>query len=900
MSAVPVAEIAAPDFGADDYLDFLRAKVVIAAAGGFAVEEHEVNPILKPHQRAVVRWAVAGGRRAIFAAFGLGKSVIQIEALRLVCERLAADHVADAGKMIPRALVVCPLGVRQEFARDAAMLGLTTKFIRRFEEAFGADLYLTNYETIRDGKMDPRRFDAVSLDEASCLRGFGGSKTFREFMRLFEGVRFKFVATATPSPNDLIELLAYSAFLEVMDVGQAKTRFFRRNSEKADQLVLHPHKEREFWLWCASWGMFLQRPSDLGFSDEGYDLPELKVHHHQLGVDHRQAGVEKSGQHRMFREASAGIIEAAREKRDTLADRVARMKSILEDDPDSHYLIWHDLEAERAAIEAAVPTAATVYGTQDLELREAAIIGFSEGWMQYLAAKPVLAGSGCNFQRHCHKAVFVGIGFKFNDFIQAIHRIQRFLQPHPVEIHLIYAESERAVLEVLMRKWKQHEEMAAKMSAIIKEYGLAAEAMASALTRAMGVERVEATGLGWSMVHNDCVMEARRMASGSVDLIVTSIPFSTQYEYSPNYADFGHTDDNPHFFQQMGFLLPQLLRVLKPGRVAAIHVKDRITPGGLTGLGFQTVYPFADDVRRAMRDAGFAYLGEKTNLTDVVRENNQTYRLGHTEQLKDGTRMGAGLPEKVLIFRRPPSDSSNGYADDPVVKPRPEYVDQAGRRVAYDRKREQAGEITPVAGTGYSRARWQIDAHHLMRSNGDRFLAPEEWATIEAVQVYRLWKAFNLSQVYDFEFHVAIGEQLAAAGRLPPDFMLLPPHSWHPEVWTDVAQMRSLNTIQAADGAEKHLCPLPFDIVNRLISQFSQPGELVFDPFGGLGTVPYCALHLGRQGAAVELNPTYWTDACRHLEGASRFLSTPTLFDALGDRPLPDEAADAERGEVAA
>jgi DNA modification methylase len=873
------------DAAADPYGAFLEAKVKLAVRGGFDVADDQVNPILKPHQRATVRWACAGGRRAMFLAFGLGKSVVQLEVLRLV-----TAHVGGAG------LVVAPLGVKQEFARDAAMLGLSIKFIRRVEEAYGADLYLTNYETIRDGKMDPRAFAAVSLDEASCLRGFGGTKTFREFMRLFEGVPYKFVATATPAPNEYIELLAYAAFLEVMDVGEAKTRFFRRNSEKADQLTLHPHKEREFWLWCASWALFLQKPSDLGFSDEGYALPPLRVIEHEVAADHRSAGQAKSGQGLLFREATAGVVEAAREKRDTLPGRVARLKTILGDDPDGRYLIWHDLEAERLAIEAAVPSAVSVYGTQDLDQREQAIVGFSEGWFQYLAAKPVLAGSGCNFQRFCHKAVFLGIGFKFNDFIQAVHRIQRFLQGRPVEIHLIHAESERAVLATLKRKWRQHEEMTAKMSAIIKEFGLSEAAMADALKRTIfdPQQRMVIEGPGYRLVRNDTCRETPLMASNSVDLIVTSIPFATQYEYSPLYNDLGHTESNAHFWEQMDFLVPQLLRVLKPGRDAVIHVKDRITPGGINGLGFQTVYPFADDCRAAFRKAGFAYLGEKTNLTDVVRENNQTYRLGHSEQLKDGTRMGAGLPEKILIFRKPPTDLSNGYADVPVAKPRPDYVDREGRPCMYDREAERQGKIIPKPGTGYSRGRWQIDAHHLMRSSGDRLLMPHEWASFESDQIYRLWKAFNLSQVYDFEFHVRIAEELAFRGRLPPDFMQLPIHSWHPDVWTDVMQARGMNTLQAQQDREGHLCPLPFDIVDRAIGQMSMPGELVFDPFGGLMSVPYRALKLGRRGQAVELNGEYFVDGARHVEAMAREVAMPSLFDVLGDRPLPED------GEAAA
>ncbi len=851
----------------NSYRDFLAAKVAAAPRIGFDVAEAEVHPALKPHQRDIVRWMVAGGRRACFAAFGLGKTLIQLEAVRLTLARTGG-----------RGLIVIPLGVRQEFRRDAGLLGLETRFIRRIEEADAEGLYLTNYETVRDGKLDPRAFQVSSLDEASILRGFGGTKTFREFMRLFAGdggrgpkgtgrdglgVPYRYVATATPSPNEYIELLAYAAYLDVLDVSAAKTRFFRRNSEKADHLTLHPHKENEFWEWVASWALFIQRPSDLGHDDSGYSLPPLEVRWHEVQSDHRAAGAERDGQARMFRNAALGVVAASREKRDSLPARIAKLLELRDAEPEEHRLIWHDLEAERAAIEKAIPGVVSVYGSQHLEEREQAIVDFSEGRIKELAAKPVLAGSGCNFQRFCARAVFLGIGFKFNDFIQACHRIQRFLQTRPVRIDLIYTEAEREIRRALESKWRQHEEMVAKMTSLIREHGLA-HGPAERLTRSMTVERREVSSDHWRLVNNDSIEEARAIESNSVGLIVTSIPFSTQYEYSPSYRDLGHTDDDRHFFEHLGYLTPELLRVLMPGRVAAVHVKDRIVPGGLTGLGFQTVSPFSDYTIEHFRKHGFAFLGRKTVVTDVVRENNQTYRLGWTEQCKDGSRMGAGLPEYVLLFRKPPTDSSDGYADVPVVK------DKAA----------------------YSRSRWQIDAHGFMRSNGNRPLVPSDLNGLPHDQIFKAFRRYSLSQVYDFERHVALGEHLEAEGLLPVTFMLLQPQSWHPDVWTDVARMRTLNMLQASKGREQHLCPLQFDIVDRLITQFSNRGEWVLDPFAGLGTVPYCAVKLGRRGLGVELSAAYWLDSVTYLEMAERSLSTPTLFD-LVDAEASAEAATA-------
>ena len=823
------------------YRDFLARKVRLAGLDGVDVDVSDVNPILKPHQRAIVVWAVRGGRRAIFAAFGLGKSVIQIEIMRIVLARMGG-----------RGLIVVPLGVRQEFARDAAMLGVSIKFIRSIEEASDEGLYLTNYETARDGRLDPNDFTATSLDEASVLRSYG-SKTYQTFLSLFDRVRFRYVATATPSPNRYKELIHYAGFLGIMDTGQSLTRFFQRDSTKANSLTLYPHKEAEFWLWISSWGVFIQRPSDLGFDDAGFDLPPLNVVYHEVQVDLGSAGWERDGQGVLIRDDAISLQDTAREKRGTLPARIDKMKSILAAAPGDHFLIWHDLEAERAAIEAAVPGVVSVYGSQDLDEREQAIIDFSDGAFPYLAAKPVIAGSGCNFQRHCHKAVFLGIGFKFNDFIQAIHRIQRFLQTAPVEIHVIYAETEREVLRTLQAKWSRHNEMVGKMSEIIRKYGLDRAAMEETLTRTIGVKRVEVKGDRFAVANNDCVEEARLQPEASVDLIVTSIPFSNHYEYTPSYNDFGHTDDNGHFWQQMDFLTAELFRILKPGRVACIHVKDRILFGSVTGAGAPTVSPFHAETILHFSRHGFDFMGMITIVTDVVRENNQTYRLGYTEMRKDGTKMGVGSPEYVVIVRKPQTDRSKGYADDRVTK----------------------------SPTDYSLARWQVDAHAFWRSSGDRHVTAQELASLGPAKLAKAFTEQSLQHVYSYDFHVEIGEALQSADALPSTFMSLAPGSHHSDVWHDVNRMRTLNGDQAARNVEKHICPLQFDIVDRLITRYSNPDDLVYDPFGGLMTVPVRAIKLGRRGGASELSTAYFLDGVRYCEAAEREASIPSLFDLL-------------------
>lgn len=828
------------------YIEFLKSKIEIAPETGFEVNDSEIHPVLKPHQRDAVKWALKGGRRALFEAFGLGKTIQQLEYLRLVAKY-------EPGKV----LIVCPLGVKQEFQHDAVeLLGMPAPvYVRNMEEVRAVEhpFCITNYERVRDGDIDPKQFVATSLDEASVLRSFG-SKTYQTFLNLFKGVQYKLVCTATPSPNKYKELIHYGGYLEVMDTGQALTRFFQRDSTQANNLTLYKHRETEFWLWLSTWALFIQRPSDLGYDDTGYDLPELDVRFHEIPVDHLSGPAEKDGQAKLFRDAAEGLKEAAREKRDSIIARIQKTAEIVAESPDDHFVLWHDMEEERHEIKRQIPDSVDIYGSMDLETREQRVMDFAHGRIKLFATKPILSGSGCNFQRHCHRAIFTGIGYKFNDFIQACHRIHRFLAKEQVRIDIIYTESEKAVLNTLLEKWKQHNELVENMTKIIKEYGLATTNAMDKMARQIGVERTVAKSDLWTFVNNDCVLETSGMESNSVDLIHTSIPFSNHYEYTPSYNDFGHNQNNDRFFEQMDFLTPQLLRVLKPGRVFACHVKDRVMFGNATGTGMPTIDPFHADCIQHYRRHGFQYFGMITVVTDVVWENNQTYRLGWTEQCKDGTKMGVGCPEYILLFRKLPSDTGRAYADVPVSKSKEEYT----------------------------RAQWQLDAHAYWRSSGNRLLTIDELANLPVSDLQRVYRDQSRNAVYSYQDHVQLAKKLDDDGRLPAKFMVVAPGSHTDEVWDDVNRMRTLNGEQVRRNVQMHVCPLQFDIVERIINRYSNPGELVFDPFGGIGTVPYMAVKMGRKGYGSELNRDYWKDACGYLRAAEMEADMPNLFDYLG------------------
>ena len=837
----------------DSYDDFVRNKAKFDKHFGFDVDAADVHPILKPHQSAIVRWAVKGGRRAIFCAFGLGKSVIQLETLRLTLER-------SGGR---RALIVAPLGVRGEFIRDGRdLLGLDVRFVRRTEDlresAFEkpAQIFVTNYESVRDGKLDPAEFDAVSLDEASVLRSFG-SKTYQTFLTLFDGVAFRFVATATPSPNRYKELIHYAGYLGVMDTGAALTRWFQRDSTKANNLTLYPHKVEEFHLWMSTWAIFLQSPADLGFDATGYDLPPLEIEWEVLDTGVDLGGVERDGQGQLFKAAKMSLPEEMRVKRDSIDQRIARMLQLVQKhQAEGPIVLWCTLNDEQRAIERSLADAgitySSVHGSLDPDEAERRIDEWRDGETHALIGKPVMLGQGLNLQR-ANRAIFVGIDHKFNDLIQGVHRIQRFGQKRQCTVHLIHLDIERGIADDLRHKWALHEELTTTMTEIIREHGLDRSDIAAVLTRGMGVDRVEASGAGWILANNDCVKEARLVNENTVDLIVTSIPFSNHYEYTPNYNDFGHTDDNAHFWAQMDHLTPELYRILKPGRIYACHVKDRINFGNVTGAGVPTVSPFHAEALFHGVKHGFDYMGMITVVTDVVRENNQTYRLGWSEMAKDSTKMGVGSPEYILLFHKPQSDRTRGYADEPVTRSKDDYT----------------------------RAHWQIDAHAFWRSSGSRNLTPDELAALPPEDMSRLFTEQTLREVYDYESHVRLGEELEGRGALPATFMSLAPGSWHPEVWHDVNRMLTLNGDQKRRNVQMHVCPLQFDIVDRLIVRFSNEGELVYDPFMGIGTVAQRAIRLKRGARGSELNTGYFLDSVKYAEAEERKKDMPTLMDLL-------------------
>lgn len=830
-----------------EYKEFLENKIVFAENYGQEIDPSILSPNLLDHQKVIVPWCIEGGRRAIFASFGLGKTLMQLEIARIVM------------KLESKPFLICmPLAVVGEFKRDNILLntGLEIIYITDSSQVdiYKNAIYVTNYERVRKGDIDPEEFSGVSFDEASILRNLK-TETTNYVLQYFKKVKYRFVATATPTPNDFIEILNYADYLGVIDRGHALTRFFQRDSTKAGNLTLYQNKKDEFWKWVSTWAIFINKPSDLGYDDTGYLLPELNLVEIEVKNYTDDPITNKYGDIVLFKDNTKSLIDTSREKSESVSIRVEKALEVVNQNPNESWILWHHLEAERQEINRRFKDfdLRSVYGSQTNDEKESLLIDFSEKRYQILSTKPKIAGSGCNFQHACNNMIFVGIDFKFNDFIQAVHRCYRFRQSKQVNVYVIHTQNEREVLKVLKEKWRKHIELQTEMINIVREYGLNSDKIKADMKRQIFNQRRQSQ-IGNAKVYNeDTTIIHQELPDNYSDMILTSIPFGDHYEYSDNYNDFGHNHGNDEFFKQMDFLTPNLLRTLKPGKVAAIHVKDRIRYSYQNGTSFTTIDDFSGKTVAHFIKHGFYLMGKITVTTDVVRENNQTYRLGWSEQCKDATKMGVGLPEYILLFRKAPSSSDNAYADEPCTKTKQEYT----------------------------RANWQLDAHAFWKSDGNRFLSSKEIKQKDVKSIVNYWKKFDKENIYSFVEHLKACEDMEDQGKLSALFMTLPPHSNSEFVWDDINRMNTLNANQANRGKEKHICPLQLDLIERLINRFTMPGDLIDDPFGGLFSTAYKALEMKRKCVSAELNPEYYEDGLFYLKSIEYKINVPTLFDLV-------------------
>lgn len=409
-----------------EYARFLASKRRPAPSSGLACTPEDVSEELFSFQRHITAWAVRRGRAAVWADTGLGKTRIQAEWLRIVTDRAGG-----------RGLILAPLAVAGQTIREAAAIGIEVRYVRDDADVTGAGcpLVITNYDRLH--LIDPARFTAVALDESSILKAFSG-QVKRSLVTAFAAAPFRLCCTATPAPNDLEELCNHADFLGVMSPAEMRSTFFIADSRgEFMRYRLKGHARQAFYDWLASWAIACRTPADLGFDDDGYQIPPLVITDH-----HVQTGWAAEGE--LFTIRLAGVTQRAQVRRDTLTARVARAAELICAEPGEQWIAWCGLNDEAAALTALIPGAVNVQGSDPAEVKSARLLDFAEGHIRVLVTKPSLAGFGLNFQS-CARMVFCGLSDSYEQYYQAIRRCHRFGQARPVHVHLVLADAEASI-----------------------------------------------------------------------------------------------------------------------------------------------------------------------------------------------------------------------------------------------------------------------------------------------------------------------------------------------------------------------------------------------------------------------------------------------------------------------
>jgi len=434
----------------DDYRAKCAAKKPVPMQSGLR-RTPELNATLFPHQRHGVEFALRAGRAGLFYDTGLGKTAQMLEWGRCVVEHENRP-----------VLMLAPLSVTSQHLREAERLGIEAKIARFGGVPASPCVVLTNYERL--DRFDPADFAGVILDESSILKSFTG-KTTRKLIDAFSATRFRLAGTATPAPNDYTELGQHSEFLGVMPSNEMLSRFFVTDQSEMGRYRLKRPAMRPFWDWVASWARCVSKPSDLGFSDDGFELPRLDIRRHVVMADRGiDAGEEKDGQFRMFRMPDRSATAIHREKRLTNEARAEIVAKIVEAAGSKPIVIWVDTDYEADAVKSVVPNAFEVRGSMPIDRKEETLDGFSRGDIQVLLTKPSIAGFGLNWQ-HCDETIFAGVSFSYEMFYQAVRRFWRFGQRRPVTAHVVCADTEVEIAAVVSRKACDHERMKAEMAA---------------------------------------------------------------------------------------------------------------------------------------------------------------------------------------------------------------------------------------------------------------------------------------------------------------------------------------------------------------------------------------------------------------------------------------------------
>lgn len=627
-----------------DYVEFLEQKRLFAIpAEGKRIDEREINPLLFSFQRDVIIWAARKGRCAIFLDTGLGKTLIQLEWARL---------------MGMNTLIVAPLSVARQTVREGHKLGLEVRYVRDMTDMDSSHkLWITNYEMIE--RFDFSQFGAVVLDESSILKAIDG-KTRRKLIRLCKDIPFQMCCTATPAPNDYIELGNHAAFLGVCTQAEMLAMFFinankehtfiygdktyrKKGSNRGGQeWRLKHHAEAPFFRWLASWAICMTKPSDLNYSDEGFELPPLSVESHYVDVNFVPDG-------QLFFTKLSGIGMRSQVRKATIEDRLQIAKDLV--DGQEQWIIWAGLNEEATLLARTFDgKCMEVKGSDPPEYKASTFEAFQDGKFQILVTKPRIGGFGMNFQ-NAHNMMFFGLCDSWEIWYQCIRRQWRYLQAEPVNVHVVLSNIEAPIYQNVMRKDAQA--MRLRQGLIEQIQDFEKEELGMIMPKRTEYEESTVEGDGWLAMLGDACTRLRELANDSIDLSVYSPPFADLYTYTDSERDLGNSRDWQEFFSHYAYIIREMLRVTKPGRVTCVHTSD--IPAMAQKDGYIGIKDFPGEVIRAYEDEGWVFHGrcfiQKNPQAQAIRTHSQA--LLFVQLRKDSVASRPALIDQILIFRKP-------------------------------------------------------------------------------------------------------------------------------------------------------------------------------------------------------------------------------------------------------
>jgi superfamily II DNA or RNA helicase len=739
-----------------EYADFLEHKKIVDRPSGFE-PTMPINPMLFDFQADIVRWALRRGRACIFSDCGTGKTPMQLEYAR---------HVPG------NALILAPLAVAAQTVREGAKFGITVGHARHQSEV-REKITVTNYEMLHH--FDVSYFNAIILDESSILKACDG-KTRTAIIEAFVQTPYRLACTATPAPNDFMELGNHAEFCGVMSREEMLSMFFVHDGGETQSWRLKGHAQNEFWQWLCSFCVMLRKPSDLGYDNGNFKLPPLELHEVVCRA-------EKANEGFLIALPASSLQERLTARRVTLDQRCKITADMVNADKE-RWLIWCNLNDESAMLKAQIAGAVEVKGSDSDEHKETALRDFADGKIRVLVSKPSIAGFGMNFQA-CHKMAFVGLSDSYEQYYQAVRRCWRFGQKKTVQAYIVTADIEGAVVENIKRKEREAERMANSM--VENMHSINEQNIKGTSRMKSDYETAIVKSDKFTAMLGDCVEMSKTIPDDSIGYTIFSPPFASLYTYSASDRDMGNSKDDGDFAIHFGFLIKELFRVTMPGRLLSFHCMN--LPTSKTHHGYIGIRDFRGDLIRMFEADGWIFHSEVCIWKDPVTAMQRTKAIGllHKQLVKDSALSRQGIPDYLVTMRKP------GVNPCPVE-----------------------GELD----------RWV----------GDDSFRSEGRMSID------LWQRYASP------------------------------------VWMDINPSRTLQKDSARDEKdERHICPLQLDVIERGMMLWSNKGDMVLTPFGGIGSEGYIAVKTGRRATLIELKPSYFKQLVANMkqaefESAEQFL----------------------------